>query len=119
MTGRWELRFDGLPEADNVRRRWHWARRAAHDKAWRTEAALKAQAARIPGLYRVRLSAVIYRPRLGVADPRNDQARLKVIEDGLVDAGIVPNDTYRYVEVGAIREERGAPGVLLVVEALE
>lgn len=117
--GRYEIHFDGMPANDNERREWHWRKRAAYDKAWRTEAALKARAAGVPGCTRIRLGAIFYRRAMGVADPRGDCSRLKQIEDGIVDAGVVPADTYRYVELGAVREERGAPGVLLIIETVE
>jgi hypothetical protein len=74
---------------------------------------------RIPPLGRIRISAVVYRERLGIADAENDHARLAPLQDGLVDAGVVPKDTYRYCERGTVTEERAGadgPGILLIVE---
>ena len=82
-------------------------------------ALLACKMAAIPPLARVRLSAVIIRKHLGVADPDNDAARVKPIIDGIVAAGVIPTDTYRYVEWGGVAERRGAPGVELVIAEVE
>ena len=70
-------------------------------------------------LKRARISAVIYRRNLGVADASGDAERIKPLVDGLVDAGVLPNDRRSEVEYGEITEEhigyRGM-GVLLIVE---
>lgn len=87
-------------------------REAARDQAW---------ALRIPSCERIRISAVVHRSRLGVADAENDHARLAPLQDGLVDARVVPKDTYRYVERGSVREMRAGmdgPGIELIVEEI-
>lgn len=113
----WTLEFDGVPPGPN--HRLHWARKAALNKTWRTVAYLKAQEQRIPLQAGVRLSAVIYRTRLGVADEDNDRARLKALVDGIADAGVVAKDTRKHVAWGAVTEERGQPRVVLTIEPLE
>jgi hypothetical protein len=118
MSGRWELHFHGIPLV-NQNSRGHWRQKAADIAQWRVLGALYAQSARIPPLPRVRLTATIYRRNLNVADEPGDWERLKPIIDGLVDAGVVPNDTRRYVEYGHCAEAHGKAGVVLVVEALE
>lgn len=117
MSGRWELRFNGVPPI-NQNSRGYWRKKAAAVAEWRCVGAVFAKAQRIPSLARVRFTATIYRRNLNVADEPGDWERLKPIIDGLVDAGIVPNDTRRYVEYGRCDEAHGAPGVVLVVEAL-
>ena len=112
----WELSFDGHPPGPNDR--LHWAKKAGLTSAWREMSMLKAQAAGIPPQQRVRLSARFLRRRLGVADEDNDRSRLKPCVDGLVDAGLVPKDTRGHIEWGAVTEEHGAPGFILVIEAV-
>lgn len=72
-------------------------------------------------LEQARISAVIYRRSLGVADGSGDAERLKPLVDGLVDAGVLPNDRRSEVSYGAVDEQhigyRG-PGMLLIVEEL-
>lgn len=86
---------------------------------WREAARDQSRAVGIPRCERIRISAVVYRSRLGVADAENDHARLAPLQDGLVDAEVVPKDTYRYVERGTVREMRAGiegPGIELIVE---
>ena len=113
---RWLLHLDGLPPGPNAR--LHWSERHRLAQQWKTAAYLLARSHRIPRLERLRLSIVVYRRRLGTADPDNDWARVKPAVDGIVAAGVVPSDTYRYVEIGAVREERGPEGILLILEEL-
>lgn len=119
--GRWELFFPGMPPNQNSR--GHWATKAAEQKRYRTLAWLAAYMtaadAPIPPQPRIRVSAVVQRKALGTADQPGDVERLKPLIDGLVDAGVVPNDTYRYVVLGTVQEMHGAPGVRLIVEAIE
>lgn len=117
MSGRWELRFNGVPPV-NQNSRAHWRKKAEEVSQWRCVGLLWAREQGIPNLPRARFTATIYRRNLNVADEPGDWERLKPIIDGLVDAGVVPNDTRRYVEYGRCAEAHGAPGVLLVVEAL-
>jgi hypothetical protein len=118
MSGRWTLRFDGMPPSPNAR--LHYMARARSAKHWRQIASLYyvTLGERIPPLQRVRLSLVFTRRTLGRADWDNDLARAKPLVDGLVDAGVIPDDRRANVEWGTVREAKGAPGVVLVVEAL-
>lgn len=57
-----------------------------------------------------------YRP----GDPDNALAACKGLLDGLVDAGVLVDDSWGWLEIGAVRcdRERG-PGILVEVEALD
>lgn len=120
MSGRWELRFEGMPPNPNAR--LHHMARARSAKHWRQIAYYLAlselRRERIPQLERARLSLVFTRRTVGRADEDNDLARAKPLVDGLVDAGILPDDTRAHVEWGTVLEEKGRPGVRLVIEAL-
>ena len=73
-------------------------------------------------LDRARISAIVYRRNMGVADASGDTERLKPLVDGLVSAGVLPDDRRRYVEYGEVEEQRigyRGPGILLRVEAIE
>lgn len=118
VPGQWRIMLDGMPANDNERRRWHWTRRHTEDTSWKAAVVYACKELGIPAMQRVRLSAVVFRRALWVADESNDRARLKPLEDGLVLAGVVPNDTRGHVEWGSVTEARGKPGVVLVVEAL-
>jgi hypothetical protein len=57
-----------------------------------------------------------YRP----SDPDNALAACKGLIDGLVDAGLIVDDSWRWLEIGSIRCDRDAgPGVLVQLEVIE
>ena len=107
------------PPNTNERRRMHHMAEAREVGRWRREAA---ELGKYIGRHqRIRVSAVVYRARLGVADESGDAERLKPLVDGLVDARVVPNDTRKHVEYGPVTEARAVEygrGVELIVEVL-
>ncbi len=100
----WTLIFDGHPPSPNDR--LHWRKRAKLTKHWRTLAKVEAQRQVIPPMKKIKLSVVIYRRNLGVADEDNDRGRTKGILDGIVDAGVVPNDTRGEIIWGPVDEAK-------------
>lgn len=144
MARRWELFFPALPGPVRKRKRvldgssittrekrpelpptkndrLHWRVRAKLTAQWREAAYLRAKAAEIPQLARVRISAVIHRRVVGRADEDNDRARLTALTDGLKLAGVMPDDRRKYVEYGSVTEQawdaRGL-GITIIVEEL-
>lgn len=112
----WTLEFSGHPPSRNDHVHWRTQHRWA--RQWKSATLVRVREAGIPPLGRVRLSLVIVRPRLGVADPDNDACRIKHLADGLVAAGVIKNDTYEFVDLGPVTEERGPKGCRLLVEAV-
>lgn len=106
-----------LPPTQNDR--LHHFAKARWVKEWKTEAWAVARRRQLPLLERARISAIVYRARLGVADQPNDVERLKPLIDGLVEAGALAGDTYGAVSLGTIEERRGDHGVLLIIEEIE
>lgn len=91
----------GLPfdpkDTPNLNRREHWAKEARLRREWRQAVALMARSARIPAYERV-LVALHYAPAMiRRRDPDNLVAALKPAVDGLVDAGVIPDDTPEFV----------------------
>lgn len=85
----------------NVNHRIHWSRRARITRQWRHAAAQAAlllgpPSARAHGPSFVRL--IIPVPTRGKRDPGNLYLCTKATVDGLVDAGVWPNDTSEFVE---------------------
>lgn len=78
--------------------RLHWAQRARIVKDLRTEAFLRARSQRLPSADKITFR-LHYRPR---DNRRRDVGNLmpthKALLDGIVDAGIVEDDTPRYVD---------------------
>lgn len=99
--------------------RLHHYAKARWVKQWRSRAYFMARSRGLPRLERVRISMIVYRERIGVADPDNDWGRAKPLIDGLRDAGALAKDTHKYLTIGSIEERRSLEqGILLIVEAL-
>jgi crossover junction endodeoxyribonuclease RusA len=83
---------------DHSMGRWwttHQRRMARQSGGWH------ARAAKIPGLERARIESVIRVRGWANADPQNypGGSTMKGILDGLVDAGVVPDDSHRHLDV--------------------
>lgn len=76
--------------------RMHWRVKAEHVKPWREAALVLARHQHIPPCQRIEV-ALFYTPVDNRArDPLNLVASLKPLEDGLVDAGVIPDDSAKY-----------------------
>lgn len=100
--------------------REHWRLKAQQVKAVRETTAWLARAAGIPPLGLVRVD-LHYRPRdKRRRDPLNLVATLKPVEDGLVDAGVIPDDTPDHLvpTMPTIDAPGHPPGLYVVVTEL-
>lgn len=100
----------------NGQRRSHYAHARAV-KVLRRIAWARAEEAKIPALARIAVE-LHYTPRdRRRRDPMNLVATLKPVEDGIVDAGVIPDDTPQYSEptVPIIDPPTGQPGRLYVI----
>lgn len=100
--------------------RMHHMVKAAMTAQYRTTAGWVARAAKIPPCAKIR-TTLYYTPRVRRGrDPINLTPTLKVVEDALVDAGVVPNDTPEYVTsmMPMIRPVGTGPQFQLLVEKL-
>lgn len=113
--GKYTIRVDGVPMSQNDRP--NVFKKAADNRLFRRQAAEAAKAEGIPYFARARISTTIYRKRLGLSDEDNDRGRCKPIIDGLVDAGVLSNDSRKEVVYGRCREEKGTPSVEVTIEA--
>jgi crossover junction endodeoxyribonuclease RusA len=81
-----------------LNQRMNWAVAAKTKKPYREATSVLARASKIPPCQRVRVT-LIYTPKdKRRRDPLNLVATLKLVEDGLVDAGVIPDDTPDYLE---------------------
>lgn len=77
--------------------RQHWAAKARRSRRVRDAVALHARSLRIPELEHVHVR-LVYEPATNRRrDPDNLWATAKPAVDGLVDAGVVPDDTAQFV----------------------
>lgn len=98
MTAReWRIDLEiTAPLSLNDRMHWQVKRKAV--ARVRRQAADATSAAGVPAMPRIAVE-LHYAPRdARVRDPLNLVATLKAVEDGIVDAGVVPGDDPRYVE---------------------
>lgn len=79
--------------------RWHWAKKAKYMKQWRTTTAQAALVDRLPKAEGRRVSLTLTRYGLRVLDAGNLAASFKPVEDGLKDAGVIVDDSPKWVEV--------------------
>ena len=80
----------------NVNKRTHRMAEADLTRLWR-RAGYAAAHGLEPLKPPVRIVAHIYKPRLGRYDPNNLSGTTKAIVDGLVDAGLLEDDSYKHV----------------------
>jgi len=69
-----------------------WQVRMGKTRPWRKAAAALARNAKIPRCFRVTIELFFVPPDNRARDPLNLVATLKAIEDGIVDAGVIPDD---------------------------
>lgn len=82
----------------SLNHRTHHQVKAKQVRTVRDAAAMLSKMAKIPKLGRCRVT-LVYEPRDNRRrDPLNLVATLKPVQDGIVDAGVVPDDTIEYLE---------------------
>lgn len=101
----------------NSNQRYHRHQEAKMTKAWRETAALRA--AGIPTFTsKVHITAHIFKPRAGRFDPNNLAGTSKACVDGLVDAGLLVDDSLEYV-IGPDHRYGGKGNPEIVLEIIE
>ncbi len=87
----------------SANQRLHWAEKARRTRWVRTLA--KSAGLRLPKYSRAVVVAWIGYPRAGRADPSNAAPLVKAAIDGLVDAGVFPDDDSTHVIDGGYRRD--------------
>jgi crossover junction endodeoxyribonuclease RusA len=94
---RWTIE---LPDAPYVtpNARVHWSRRASSAAVWRQAAKVSVMAAKVPACGRVEVSLTMFaKDRVRRDEDNLVSGVLKHVIDGIVDAGVVPDDAPEYV----------------------
>lgn len=81
----------------NANDRSTWMARSRETRRWRASARAEAAARRIPHLSGGRVVAELHFGDARRRDPANWAPTAKAVMDGLVDAGVFPDDNHRYV----------------------
>lgn len=90
--------------------RMHWAQKAQRIRAVRHMTMVIARARHIPTFEVVHIAAWIQYPTGCRADPGNASPTVKACIDGLVDAGVIPDDDHKHVIGPDYRREIGSAG---------
>ena len=95
----WTLLMPGRDELPNSNdhRHMHWGSRSRWSKELRTAAKQIARAARLPRLDRARIACYVRMPKECRYDPGNFYPGAKAYVDGLIDYGLLPDDSARYL----------------------
>lgn len=105
----------------NANRGLHWTQRAVAVKVWRDAAHVYAKQAKLPRLDRIHIGAVLFFPDRRKRDAHNYYPTLKACVDGLVDYGLIVDDSTEYLDGPDIRMGDPKPGrnrvVLTIREA--
>lgn len=108
----------------NANQRLHWAEKARRTKAWRTAAHYIAGA--VPRRQRifttpVHIVCTVHKTRNGRFDVSNLAPTSKALVDGLVDAGVIPDDSNQWVTGPDMRagEKRTTPAVHVLITEIQ
>ena len=99
----------------NSNDRDHWRTTQPITKAWKANAVEAAAAAQLPkGLTKVRIDGQIIKPRGGRYDAMNFYPTAKAVVDGLVQYGLVPDDSNQYLKGPFLTEGGKGPAALVI-----
>ena len=117
------IELQGIPDSPNQTRREHWAERGKNAAQWRLDAKLLGLDAanrakwQTPDHATVEVVALFKDHKRH--DPDNLIGAIKPIMDGIVDAGILPDDSFNVIRRLSVTQEIGTHvGVRVVVTAL-
>jgi len=113
MTAEWTLTVDmcGRPTTTNMVHRWHHRAVSADRKQWRHAGAVLARQASIPAMDCCHIEVTGRYPGGTLPDTDAVAPSLKGVIDGLVDAGVIPDDTGRHIATITYHAPVKAPGL--------
>lgn len=76
----------------NANERLHWAAKSGRTRDWRQLACVTARQARVPSMARARIVVTVSFPDKRRRDVHNLYPTAKALVDGLIDAGVLPDD---------------------------
>lgn len=105
----------------NLNQRMHWAKKAQLTKHWRRLAYVNAMAAALPtNLGRVHIVAHVTKPTNRQYDAHNLLPTLKAAIDGLVDYGLIPDDTNSHLVGPDLRQGgKGDAAIIITITEIE
>ena len=113
----WTLTIESALPMLNLNQRYHWAKKAQLTKHWRQLALANAMAAGLPrNLQNVHITAHVIKSTSRQYDVHNLMPTLKACVDGLVDYGLIPDDTNKHLTGPDLRQGgKGEPGIRITI----
>ena len=93
----WTLTIPGELWTVNAERNRHWAWRSTRAKQWRSDTCWLAKAAHVPALTRARIDVQVEQAKGRLADVEAHSPAVKAAIDGIIDAGVLPDDSGEYL----------------------
>lgn len=117
----WTVTIPTIVEFINLNQRLHWAEKARLTRAWRNAAKQFATNADLPkGVGRVHITAHIIKSTSRQYDVHNLMPTLKACVDGLVDYGLIEDDTNDRLTGPDLRQGgKGTPGIRIEIRELD
>ena len=106
----------------NLNQRLHWAKKAELTRQWRLAAHVAAQQAKVhQGFSKVHVTAYITKPTRRAFDVHNLIPTMKAVIDGLVDYGVVADDSTKYLTGPDMRvsDETGPASITLTIKEIQ
>ena len=105
----------------SVNTRHHWSVNREVARTWRRLAVAAARLQGIPTIQRARVVVTCHKATAARYDPGNLAPVSKAIVDGLVDAGVLPDDSHEYLVGPDHRagEKTATPHVVVTITELE
>tara|TARA_R100001163_G_C5020040_1_gene163092 strand:- start:223 stop:612 length:390 start_codon:yes stop_codon:yes gene_type:complete len=100
VPARWCLEDDEVPWTLNSERSWHWSKRATRTKSTREKFYWLAKLEQVPKLEYVSIDIIPLIKSGGgaIADPGSHFPSAKAAIDGIVDAGVIPDDNGKFIQ---------------------
>lgn len=113
----WVLEFGKKPLNTNAERRGNRFQRADHVKEWRAAFYWLCKQQQIPRMAWLDVTAQPFQSRGRLADTAACNPSVKAAIDGIVDAGVVPDDTGDFVRrITFLPTQRGADKLIVTIE---
>lgn len=114
----WEMFIPMAAEWINLNQRLHWAPKAKRTRSWRMAGHIYARQANLPrGLGRVQITAHVMKSTARQYDAHNLIPTAKAVIDGLVDYGLIEDDTNQFLTGPDMRQGgKGIPGIRLEIK---
>lgn len=113
------LEYPSRPWTTNAERRGNRYQRASLTKEWREAFCLLAKSRKIPQMRKVAITAEPWQARGVLADTAACNPAVKAAIDGLVDAGVIPDDTPEHVaRITFLPTRRGRDALVITINEI-